>query len=101
MLKRCGQFKSSQSISNQLARLQAMRFSQMHCRPRFGQSSVATGAEIDSFMWMAGVKHAKERLRSHIREWIACGIFPPGADEQKLFGSLFIQALPDANWRMN
>jgi NitT/TauT family transport system substrate-binding protein len=54
-------------------------------------------AELDSYMWMPGVKHAKEHLRSYVHEWIGRGLFPKGTDESKLFQSLFIQALPDVN----
>jgi hypothetical protein len=54
-------------------------------------------SEIDSYMWMPGVRHAKEHLRVYIHEWVARGLFPAGTDEGVLFESLFIQALPDVN----
>jgi hypothetical protein len=53
--------------------------------------------EIASFMWMPGVKHAKEHLTVYIHEWTERGIFPAGSDESKIFDSLFLQALPDLN----
>jgi hypothetical protein len=54
-------------------------------------------AEIDSYMWMPGVKHAKEHIRLYIREWVERGLFPADTDEDSLYETLFIQVLPDLN----
>ncbi|MDR2613333.1 MAG: hypothetical protein LBG06_11135 [Deltaproteobacteria bacterium] len=53
--------------------------------------------EIARYMWMPGVAHAKEHLRSYIHEWVGRGLLPPGTDEGGYFDRLFIQALPDLN----
>jgi ABC-type nitrate/sulfonate/bicarbonate transport system substrate-binding protein len=54
-------------------------------------------ALINSFMWMPGVKHAKEHIKLYIHEWVARGLFPGETDENKIFEAIFIQALPDVN----
>jgi ABC-type nitrate/sulfonate/bicarbonate transport system substrate-binding protein len=54
-------------------------------------------AEIERYMWMPGVSHAKEHLKSYIREWVRRGLLPAGTDEGKFFDGFFIQALPDLN----
>jgi ABC-type nitrate/sulfonate/bicarbonate transport system substrate-binding protein len=53
--------------------------------------------ELKRYMWMPGVKHAKEHLKIYIHEWIARGLFPKGTNENELFDKIFIQALPDLN----
>lgn len=52
-------------------------------------------SELARYMWMPGVAHAKEHLKSYVREWVRRGLLPSGTDEGKFFGALFIQALPD------
>jgi ABC-type nitrate/sulfonate/bicarbonate transport system substrate-binding protein len=54
-------------------------------------------AELKRYMWMPGVKHAKEHLKVYIHEWIARGLFPKGTNENEVFDKIFIQALPDVN----
>jgi ABC-type nitrate/sulfonate/bicarbonate transport system substrate-binding protein len=51
--------------------------------------------ELARYMWMPGVAHAKEHLRSYVREWVRRGLLPSGTDEAGFFGGLFIPALPD------
>jgi ABC-type nitrate/sulfonate/bicarbonate transport system substrate-binding protein len=53
--------------------------------------------EIERYMWMPGVTHAKEHVKAYIHEWIGRGLLPAGTDEGAFFNGLFIQALPDLN----
>jgi NitT/TauT family transport system substrate-binding protein len=53
--------------------------------------------EIDRYMWMPGVAHAKEHLKSYVHEWKGRGLLPKDTDEEEFFGKLFIQALPDVS----
>jgi ABC-type nitrate/sulfonate/bicarbonate transport system substrate-binding protein len=51
--------------------------------------------EIDRYMWMPGVSHAKEHLKYYIHEGIKRGVFPADLDENEFFKKIFVQVLPD------
>lgn len=53
--------------------------------------------EINRYMWMPGVKHAKEHLEVYIYVWKERGILPADSDEKAIFEKLYIPALPDIN----
>jgi ABC-type nitrate/sulfonate/bicarbonate transport system substrate-binding protein len=51
--------------------------------------------EIDRFMWMPGIRQAKEHLKIYIRQGLERGIFPAGTEEETVFKNIFVQILPD------